>query len=972
VDPPILYVADTSNHRILAWRNANGFTKGDRATLAIGQPDLLTTRVGGPGTVFSTGLNSPTSVAVDSSGNLYVADSGNNRILRFPRPFAQGGDFPTPDMVIGQRSFTSGRDNNQGSPVPNARTLSTLSGQGAFRTAMVFDRQGNLWFTDSGNNRVLRYPAAGLTPSSIELEADFVLGQTAFNTNTIPAGSSRLSKNVLFNPSGIAFSEAGDLYISDAGSRVLYFRAPFSSFGRAADRLLGLDPAQRVSTGCPAIPPQPCETTLGAVLTTGTSIPPEGIAVLGNNLYVADTGNSRIARFEAPDRWPAECLPQSAGGSCTGTPLISPPIFQFIGQIDGQSVKSNRGGREASANSLNGPTALAFLGTDLYVADTFNHRVLVFPQTGGLYTAATRLLGQVEFAFSAPNLVEGRELYIYDGRLGAGMVVDSSSNPPRLYIADSFNNRVLGFRDARNVGTVADIVIGQQDLLHTTPNFATNDINSPTEATLSLPTGVAVDSNGNLYVADSGNSRVLRFPRPFDQSGQVRANLVLGQNTFFNRITDPTRSTMRTPYGLAFTQRGHLLVSDNGLNRVLLYFKPDGGDFSNGMPAFAVFGQPDFQSSGAGSDRTRLNSPRAIATDSSDRLYVADTGNNRISVFTGVLGNETDPPARFTASFNQPSGVAVNSRGEIWVTDTGGNRVLRFPIFEEWFLNPNTNLGQIPAAIPFAVAIDAADNVIVAEATNRVSFYYIQATFRNAASYSQRGLAPGMLAYIARFGPSFASAGTVAEATSLPWPTTLGDIQVVVNNTPAPIYRVTPDIVTFQVPSSAPVNANSDVQVVRASTGEVLAAATFRINAADPAFFTSNAQGTGQVAAVNDDGTVNTPTNGVARGKVIALYGTGLGVVPNQPPDGNAGSGPLPTDVRPRVSIGASVVPDANIQYFGLAPGLPGVFQMNVVVPDTVVPGNQVRVGFFYKDFPSTEFINAGQTSLLVTTITVK
>ena len=83
---PILYVSDTDNNRVLAWKDANGFQSGQKADLQIGQPDLLTTFPGGPGTAYSTGLFRPTGIAVDPSGNLYVADSGNNRVLRYPSP----------------------------------------------------------------------------------------------------------------------------------------------------------------------------------------------------------------------------------------------------------------------------------------------------------------------------------------------------------------------------------------------------------------------------------------------------------------------------------------------------------------------------------------------------------------------------------------------------------------------------------------------------------------------------------------------------------------------------------------------------------------------------------------------------------------------------------------------------------------------------------------------------------------------
>ncbi|MCC6344774.1 MAG: hypothetical protein IT166_21415, partial [Bryobacterales bacterium] len=105
--PPIIYIADTGNNRVLAWRNALSFDNGAPADLVLGQLDFNSTLAGGPGTQRSTGLTSPVAVAVDSQGNVYVADGGNNRILRYQRPFAQTGDSKIPDMVIGQANFTS-------------------------------------------------------------------------------------------------------------------------------------------------------------------------------------------------------------------------------------------------------------------------------------------------------------------------------------------------------------------------------------------------------------------------------------------------------------------------------------------------------------------------------------------------------------------------------------------------------------------------------------------------------------------------------------------------------------------------------------------------------------------------------------------------------------------------------------------------------------------------------------------------
>jgi uncharacterized protein (TIGR03437 family) len=985
----IVYVADTVNNRVLAWQNASAVTKGNMADRrVIGQIDRFSTKAGGPSTAQTTGLNSPDAIAVDSSGNLYVADAGNNRILRFPKPFSQTSDLITPDLVIGQRTFSSGNSANEGAGVPSAKTLAFASGN-LYSTTLAFDAQGNLWVADPLNNRVLRFPAAALAAATVEPAADFVLGQTTFDTSAVPqTANSRLNKNTLVQPSGLAFAESGDLYVSDGLSRVLYFKAPIATPGQQATRLLGIttptaaDPNPRALNGCPSTPPQPCESSLGAAVNGGIT-PPQGVAVLANSVYVADTGNNRVVKYDTPDKWTPECVFTAGTSSivCTSGTTISPAGLQFIGQVNGQSIKPNQG-VQPGPGTVARPVALSFLNTDLWVADAANNRVTVWPQSGGTYPAATKVLGQLDFSFNAPNLIEGRELFLYDPATHAasgGVAVDKVSDPPHLYIADTLNNRVLGFRDARKVkpGDGADIVIGQPDPYSSSPNYLTHDASVPTDSTLFNPVGLLVDpATGDLLVADSGNGRVIRFTRPFDQNGSYHANLVLGQAGFSTHVVDPSSSTMRSPTGLALTTAGHLLVSDAALNRVLLFKKPAGGDFSLGQRADAVIGQPDFFSVSSGTTANRFNTPSGIATDSSDRLYVADSGNNRVAIFSSVVAAGVDPAARFSPAIGQPLAIAVSSTGEVWVTDVSSGRMLRFPIFEDWFAT-NQSISQIQIAktldpnypsFPVAIALDANDNPVIAESNNRVSMYFIQAAFSNAASYVTRGLTPGMLAYLYRRGPTFAPPGT-ALAAAAPLPATLGDYQVFVNGLQAPMFQVLPDRATFQVPWNLPVSGDADVQLVRVSTGEVLTDATFPLHSADPAMFTSNAQGFGQLAVTNQDGSVNTSSNPAARGSVISLYGTGIGPIPTAPADGQSAGGTAPAAGLPRVSMNpGGLLPDANVLYFGLVNWFPGVFQLNIKIPDAVPPGAAVAVAFSWQDY----FSNDGPTGRLTTTIAVK
>ncbi len=195
--PPILYVADTGNNRVLAWKDAFGFTKGDAASKVIGQRDFLTTAAQGPGADLSTGLYQPVAVAIDKNGNLYVIDAGNNRILRYPAPLAQTGDLLTVDLILGQRDL-NGRVPNAGQSAPSDKTFAFATGAGIFRAGLAFDSQGNLWVSDPGNNRVLRFPASALGTGAAESAVGRPGARPAGFQFELAAGERRIAARRIF------------------------------------------------------------------------------------------------------------------------------------------------------------------------------------------------------------------------------------------------------------------------------------------------------------------------------------------------------------------------------------------------------------------------------------------------------------------------------------------------------------------------------------------------------------------------------------------------------------------------------------------------------------------------------------------------------------------------------------------------------------------------------------------------------
>jgi uncharacterized protein (TIGR03437 family) len=688
---------------------------------------------------------------------------------------------------------------------------------------------------------------------------------------------------------------------------------------------------------------------------------------------VVDSGYSRILIFAPYEQWPA------------ATTAVSPSAKALFGHASGitgisstdtKSLVANDGNAQASASTLYNPQAAVFFNNELYVADWKNNRVIVVPWQTGNFGPATRVLGQDRFNTNSINLIEGREFFFYSSvGADAAVVMDSTGDTPHLYVADPYNNRVLGFRDVRKLipGSAADIVIGQPDLATAVCNYPTGDPNQPTQSSLCRPIGLLVDATGNLYVADSYNGRVLRFPTPFSHAGNQQADVVLGKSNFVTPpITDANPRNMAAPYGLAFAGPNAtvgLLVSDQLLNRVL-FFPFTSGTFTsadNGKAATAVLGQPDFTTSKTSTSDTGMSAPHHVSTDTSGRPYVADSTNSRVLIFDTISNL---PSAGAHASFVLASpnavGIFVNSTtGEIWVTDIGGSVVRKYPRYDNLIFSPAATL-TIPANAPIAVTQDQYGDLIVAEALNRVTFYYPSLSALNAASFqTAKPLAPNAMASIFPGGIQFGttSASAFDLPTPIPLPTTLAGIQVTVNGTAAPLYYVGPTQINFVMPWNAPTTGTADVEVIAVATGQLLAASPIPMNTVSPAIFVTTSAGVGTngtplklAAVINQDGTVNTATNPAKRGSYIAIYATGQGAVSSPPADGDiprnglvSGTGSLRvfigTDYTDQIPLQGSEqrsIPgvDVNfIEFSGLSPSYPGMWQVNVRIPQATAAG---------------------------------
>lgn len=310
--------------------------------------------------------------------------------------------------------------------------------------------------------------------------------------------------------------------------------------------------------------------------------------------------------------------------------------------------------------------------------------------------------------------------------LPEGIAFDKAGN---LWVVDTGFNRILMFSSPFTNDKSAELVIGQDNFTSTGAAL------SPTG--LDQPYGMAFDNDGNMWVADTNNNRIVEYKEPF-VTGEA-ASIVIGSPSFDKGMYPTTASSLAAPYGLAFDKAGNLWAVDYYDNRILEYMPP----FKNEMNASLVIGQPDFTSNSDGSTKDRTNLPSSIAFDGSGNLWVTDSLNNRALEFAQPFS--TDEQASmvigqkdFTSnnagiandSLNTPYGIIFDKSGNLWITDGNNARVLEYDMPFSNGMSASTVLGQTDfegmhegtssnmLAEPYDVKIDDKGNLWVADTDN--------------------------------------------------------------------------------------------------------------------------------------------------------------------------------------------------------------------------------------------------------------
>ena len=384
---------------------AHPFANGQSASLVLGQRDFTSYR---PATSQS-GIYDPVQALFDPSGNLWVLDSGNSRVLEFKPPFSNGMDA---SLVIGQKTFGmanwSVAKDGFGGPGFYRNVERITNGPGG----AAFDSSGNLWVTDLGNNRVLEFKP----PFATGMSASLVIGQRNFST-----GFSGSSRSGLSAPTEPAFDSLGNLWVYDSGNnRVLEFKPPFSN-GMNASLVIG----------------QPSfDDNSPSLSQSGIHSGPYGSDLAidpFDNLWVGDNINNRLLEFEPP-----------FSNGMNASVVIGQPSFTTN---NGASVNHP----EEQFGLLG--YAIAFDPTGNLWA-TYHQRLFEFKPPFTTNMPASLEIGQPDLT-SPAVWVGGQNGLSYPGHPG----FDSSGN---MWVPDSSNNRVLEFVSGFPAGSTSTTDQGVQ------------------------------------------------------------------------------------------------------------------------------------------------------------------------------------------------------------------------------------------------------------------------------------------------------------------------------------------------------------------------------------------------------------------------------------------------------------------------------------------------------------------------------
>ena len=713
-------IADTANDAIRVVAQGNGTFYG--RTMVDGDIYTIAGKDGSPGyttdAVLATTaeLDRPRAVALDAQGNVLIADTANNRI----RVVAQGnGTFYGQSMtdafiytIAGNGTAAYGADNTPA-------TSTDLNAPGG----VALDAQGNVVIADTANNRIRvvaestgTFYCQAMTDEDIYTVAGD--GPGGYSGDGIPATSSGLDA-----PGGVAVDAHGNIVIADTANQRVRVVAPSTGpfYGLS---MTARDIYTAAGTGVGGY-------ALGDGISATTSAeldqPDDVIVDSQGNLVIADTANNRI-------RVVAE-----SSGTFYGQSMTAGDIYSVVGTVTGGY---NGDDRTAVTAELDAPSAVAFdAHGNIVIADSANERVRVVAESSGTYYGQAMTSGDIYTVAGdgASGFNQGDGILAVSAELSSpgDVAVDAQGN---IVIADSGNERI------RVVATSTGSFYGRSMTAGNIYTLAgdgttgyTADAVPAATSELFNPGAVAVDAQGNVVIADTGNDRVrvvaastgTFYGQPMTDGDiyTVAGDGTAGYNG--DAISATTAAEIHNPGGVALDAQGNLVIADTYNDRIRVVAQSTGTFYGQPMTVGDIYtlagtGAPSYNGDGIPAVSGDLDLPRSVAVDGQGDLVIADTANNRVR----------EVPAASSASVpGAPiSLVATGSSGQVtlsWAapTSTGGSLITGYDI-----LRSTTPMGGSP--VPVASSVSGTTYSYTDSAVSSGTTYYYEIEAVNAVGVS--------------------------------------------------------------------------------------------------------------------------------------------------------------------------------------------------------------------------------------------
>jgi streptogramin lyase len=666
-------------------------------------------------------LNKPTGVTIDSTGNFWVADTGANRVVEFN----SSGTY--------QRQFGS---------------AGTGAGQFKEPKGIATGPEGDVWVADSLNNRLQKFTANGE-----------YLGVT---------GSEGAGNGQFKEPRGLVLDSHGSMWITDAANnRGQKFTVP-SNESAPPPPTVGSSAVATLEYGVP--------------LTGGAGLPvmSEGEVAKWGQQDIPSEGTA-VLPPDSPQGWPAASYVRATAYYLDGkgrVTNVSNPSTAAYGSVSTTEYEEESNDVTRTLTPDNRQSALEAGSSKSVEVATLLSTVNTYASKCSKPGEVTEERESTEFGTrlcetEGPQhmvkymagkeqreaLARHQTRYFYDEHVPAG---EPYSKETYNLLTEKAEFAELANREQVEVRTTKTSYSGQENLgwrlraptsvtidpsglkLTTTTvynettgqivetrgaaaagtfTFASKFGESGTEAgKLKSPWGIAVDSKGNLWVADTGNNRI----EEFGPEGKYLTK-------FGETGSEPGK--LSEPEGIVIDSKGNLWVADTGNNRI--------EEFGTEGKYIAAIGS-------VGSEAGKFKLPAALAFDSKGNLWVADTGNNRVEQFNtenkyvSEFGSAGSEPGKLS----EPKGIAIDSEGHIWVSDTGNNRIQEFSTTGAALSRFGTaGAGEGQFNSPKTIGFDNSGDIWVTDGANN-----------RAENFSPNG------AYITQVG----SAGTEAGRFSLP------------------------------------------------------------------------------------------------------------------------------------------------------------------------------------------------------------